>query len=775
MLIPSMANAYNFTVDGITYATQTSKPTCVTVTSADAGITSLSLPSSVEWNNETYTVTEISYSAFRNNTILTDIIIPASITSIGKAAFRYCTSLNKVVFEDGNNPLYIGYCWAYDGESDIAEGAHAFYYCPLREVYIGRDITYGQDNSMGWSPFANKTALKSVTIGEGVTTLNPYFFHYCTSIKTLNIPSTLTNIDRTNFREDGFVTCTSLNEFNVSPNNPNYSSIDGVLYDKDQKTLLLMLQRDWTSFEIPSTVENIASEAFICCQKLTHLTISPNLKNAGYSGFERCAGLQSIIYNTENPINVEGGYWDDYDRFHDIFSSLTYQNATLYVNPAGIERVKTLNPWKKFENIKPIAPEGPEASFSMADATMRMGETLTLPVSMSNSVDITSFQCDIHLSEGFEAVKNAKGKPQVKLSARKSATHTISANVMPDGVVRVACLSLDNSPFSEAEGALFTIDIQPVNAEAGIHEITIDNILAGKPDGKGVNIEPTKCSITLRKALMPGDVNDDDVVNVSDAIATVNYILGDASAGYLLENADLNGDGIINILDATEIIKIVLGTNSASQTPAIVKASAKNEVNSTEQEALYVDNFEIKSGEEKLLPIKLKANRAYTGFQTDIYLPEGVEVVTITKGNTTTPDVELNEECNSGTHIISSAIQKDGALRVISISLENDMYGQSIDNTLFTVRVRVKPEFKSSGISPIYFRKTLFNTGKEESHFADSSSEIGINNTTTSVVDILEENSCKQYFNLQGMPVQTPVKGLMYILKTTTSAEKVVY
>ena len=461
-----------------------------------------------------------------------------------------------------------------------------------------------------------------------------------------------------------------------------------------------------------------------------------------------------------------------------IGATFNYNAATLTVPYGTAVKYRAIAPWKNFTNIVERAPEepkGPLATFSMADASMRMGETLTLPVSLNNAVDITSFQCDIHLPAGFEAVKNAKGKLVVKLGDRKSDTHTINANVLGNGVVRVACLSIDNSTFSGTEGELFTIDIQPVSAEAGVHEITIDNIVAAQPDGKGVNIESAKCAVTLRKALMAGDVNDDDVVNVSDAIATVSYILGNNPEPYILENADLNGDGTINIIDATEIIKIVLGTNQASQAPAVAKTVSLNVANNSEAEALYVENFEIKSGEEKLLPVKLRANREYTGFQTDIYLPEGLEVVTTTKGNTTTPVVKLNEECNSGSHIISSAIQKDGALRVLSMSMENEMYLESVDKTLFTVKVRVKPDFKTATTSPIYFRNTLFNTGKEESHFADSSSEIGINNTPTGVADIIDSNSSNKYFNLQGMPVQNPVKGMMYILKTATSAEKVVY
>lgn len=703
-------------------------------------------------------LTAIKEKAFYNCSILPSINIPSTVTSIETDAFQNCSKLTTI-----NLP-----------NSILTIGEGAFKNCSLLSF-----ISFSNSlSAIAKNCFENCTSLSSIDIPNNITEIGESAFKDCSKLASINIPKSVIKIGG-----GAFNNCIGKLIFNIALDFIdtgafyNYKGDVHLIFDESVSSLKNYAYGFLTALKevyLPNSVTSIGDGAFQVCSNLETINLPNSLTSMGFAVFNKCNNLKVINSYIENPQKCNAGS-QSFSQLNAEGYSINYKTITLTVPYGTAEKYRAMAPWNNFANIVERAPEGPLATFAVADVSMRMGDTQTLPVSMNNKVDIISFQCDIHLPAGFEVAKNAKGKPVVKLGARKADTHNISANVLTDGVVRVACFSIENGSFSGSEGELFTIDIQPVSATAGVHEVTIDNIVAAKTDVTGVNIDPVKCNINLRKALMPGDVNDDDAVNVSDAIATVGYILGNVSDNYLLENADLNGDGIINILDVSEIIKIVLGTSQTSQTPVVVKAPMLVEANNTEAEALYVENFEIKSGEEKLLPVKVRTNREYTGFQTDIYLPEGLEVVTTTKGNTTTPDVKLNEECNSGTHIISSAIQKDGALRVLSMSMENDMYAESADKTLFTVRVRVKSEFTSSVIVPVYFRKTLFDSGSVRSNFADSSSEIGINNTTTGIADIIDGENAKRYFNLQGMPVKNPVKGMIYIQKTASTTEKVVY
>ena len=274
-----------FTIDGVNYAKYFYDKSYLVITGADATFTSLELPSTVRKNGKNYDVIEIARYAFEKNSALTEITIPATICSIAQGAFKGCTSLKKVTFLDGNKTLNIIPCFSEDYE---AIGKHAFYYCPLQEVYVGRNLEYPTYDLNGWSPFAC-TSLEYVTIGEGVTTYPMFLLYSCESLKSINIPSTIAKINYTDFSSS-----TSLTNINVESNNPAYSSINGALYDKQQNTLLLVPTCNATSFEIPSSVTKIENGAFYGCKGLSSVTIPNSVTSIGASAFEHCSNLSSI-------------------------------------------------------------------------------------------------------------------------------------------------------------------------------------------------------------------------------------------------------------------------------------------------------------------------------------------------------------------------------------------------------------------------------------------------------------------------------------------------
>jgi hypothetical protein len=63
-------------------------------------------------------------------------------------------------------------------------------------------------------------------------------------------------------------------------------------------------------------------------------------------------------------------------------------------------------------------------------------------------------------------------------------------------------------------------------------------------------------------AILPGDANCDGLVNIIDAVVTVNFILGNNPQPFCFENADVNGDGQVNTIDVIGIINIILGSGT---------------------------------------------------------------------------------------------------------------------------------------------------------------------------------------------------------------------
>jgi len=136
-------------------------------------------------------VTSIGESAFRNCRELASISIPRSVTSIGDNVFYNCASLEEVIFEDGSEILALG-MWI-DSYGYPTYGL--FYSCPLDSVYLGRNLSYDTfSSSLGRSPFINNYYLKSVTIGDSVTTIGSYAFEECHKLASITIPENVTKI-----------------------------------------------------------------------------------------------------------------------------------------------------------------------------------------------------------------------------------------------------------------------------------------------------------------------------------------------------------------------------------------------------------------------------------------------------------------------------------------------------------------------------------------------------------------------------------------------------
>ena len=191
-------------------------------------------------------VTSISSSAFSSCANLTSVTIPGSIHNISDYVFEDCTSLTNVVIPNS--------------VTNIGNGA--FYYCP---------------------------SLASITIPNGVFSIGDSAFNYCTGLTNISIPSSVTSIGNS-----AFGSCSSLVAINVDTNNPAYSSVMGVLFNKSQTTLILCPVGKSGSFTVSSSCTSIADGAFSRCSSLTQITIPDTVTNIGMGAFGGCSSLTSI-------------------------------------------------------------------------------------------------------------------------------------------------------------------------------------------------------------------------------------------------------------------------------------------------------------------------------------------------------------------------------------------------------------------------------------------------------------------------------------------------
>jgi hypothetical protein len=154
-------------------------------------------------------------------------------------------------------------------------------------------ITFGSGSmltSIGDYAFNGAASLTSITIPTGVTSIGDYAFKGAESLTSITIPTAVRNIGN-----GALVWTSALTSIMVESGNTNYSSIEGVLFNKSSTTLIRYpAKKTGTTYSIPTGVTNIGNGAFSGATSLTSITIPAGVTSIAFGAFESVISLTSI-------------------------------------------------------------------------------------------------------------------------------------------------------------------------------------------------------------------------------------------------------------------------------------------------------------------------------------------------------------------------------------------------------------------------------------------------------------------------------------------------
>lgn len=285
------------------------------------------------FNSTTYPANEIPENAFYNSgeepgtfiSKLTSIILPSTVTSLGSMAFTFCSSLTSISVS-----------------SLVTQIGHiAFVGCGAKINVDPANPNYSSVDGVLFDK-AKTTLIQcpfsitgSYDIPSSVNAIAMYGFCFCDKLTSVNIPSTVESIEIY-----AFTSCSGM--VNIDSNNKNYTSLDGVLFNKSASKLIQCGTSKTGSYSIPSSVDSISDNAFYNCSLMTSVSIPSSIVSIADFAFYNCSGLTSITVNGL-PVSLGSTYG--------VFDQVN-TNACILNVPFGTKSLyQSASGWSSFTHI----------------------------------------------------------------------------------------------------------------------------------------------------------------------------------------------------------------------------------------------------------------------------------------------------------------------------------------------------------------------------------------------------------------------------------------
>jgi len=237
----------------------------------DTSMTSIALPAGL---------TSIGEGAFYGCSSMTSIALPAGLMSIAEFAFSGCSSLTSIELSAGLTSIGDN---AFDGCSSLTSielpagltsiGRSTFYNCSsMTSIALPAGLT-----SLGEAAFWGCSLMTSIELPAGLTSLGGYAFYGCSAMTSIELPAGLTSIGGCAFWGCSWMTSIALPAGLTSIGWKAFSGCSSM-----------------TSIALPASLTSIGGAAFNGCSSLTSIALPAGLTSIGGCAFYNCSSLASI-------------------------------------------------------------------------------------------------------------------------------------------------------------------------------------------------------------------------------------------------------------------------------------------------------------------------------------------------------------------------------------------------------------------------------------------------------------------------------------------------
>lgn len=290
------------TIDGIKYYLQNEEATIMVQDVSLSG--KIIIPEYVSKDGTNYKVINVSNGAFQD-TRITEIILPNSITSLGDYCFNNCSNLASITLPNSITSLG-NYCF-----SDCSN---------LASITMPNSITM-----LGEGCFNECLNLSSITLPNGITSLGSDCFRDCRNLVSITLPNSVTSLG-----SGCFSYCHNLT-FITLPN--SITSLEDFCFSG-----CISL----ASITLPNSITSLGYRCFSVCSSLASITLPNGITSLRNECFYKCSNLITVTCQWEHLDNVKAAS----DAFSSIFSE-----ARLYIPKGTTEIYKAKEPWSNFKYI----------------------------------------------------------------------------------------------------------------------------------------------------------------------------------------------------------------------------------------------------------------------------------------------------------------------------------------------------------------------------------------------------------------------------------------